>query len=148
VTRRTSSGRPRRQPEVDGSSCLASRLYAPDVAILRCLDISREASKEGYLAGWRSIRGAASPPPIPSFTAPLPGETPFRAGFILGVRAGWRPGSPSGASNNIDDWIDHALRRALRPHTPSKDWDRHPGYRSVPSSRGLGGSGSPRLRRA
>jgi hypothetical protein len=41
---------------------------------------AREAFKEGYLAGWRSIRGAASPPPISCFTAPLPGETPFRVG--------------------------------------------------------------------
>jgi hypothetical protein len=104
---------------------------------------AREAFKEGYLAGWRSIRGAASPPPISCFTAPLPGETPFRVGFILGVRDGWRGGSPSGASSNIDDWIMHLSERFDRTRRAKTETATQK-YRFVPSSRRRGSS-SPRL---
>jgi hypothetical protein len=107
-----------------------------------CNHPPRHAFKEGYPAGWRSIRGAASPPPISCLTAPLPGETPFRVGFILGVRDGWRGGSPSGASSNIDDWIMHFGERFDR--TRAKTETATQKYRFVPSSRRRGSS-SPRL---
>ena len=57
-------------------------------------------------------------------------------GFILGVRDGWRGGSPSGASSNIDDWIMHFGERFDR--TRAKTETATQKYRFVPSSRRRG----------
>jgi hypothetical protein len=82
------------QREVSGLSKLHSRLFLT------------------LISG--DARSEAAPRRLQYPDSPLRPPVTHRFAFILSVRNGWRPGSPSGASNNIDDWIDHAIRRAHR----------------------------------
>jgi hypothetical protein len=69
------------------------------------------ALKDGYIAGWQSIRGVEPLPDIPPYQVPV-GQTPYLAGVALGVRdacssiSAQRTGGTS-----IDEWLDGALRR-------------------------------------
>jgi hypothetical protein len=67
--------------------------------------------RNGYLAGWRSIKGREQPTAFPMYHVP-DGETPYRAGVALGVRDAFASiAEKAGAEHSIDDWIDEALRR-------------------------------------
>jgi hypothetical protein len=67
--------------------------------------------RNGYVAGWRSIKGREPPTASPMFHVPA-GETPYRAGVALGVRAAIASiAEKVSAEPSIDDWFDDALRR-------------------------------------
>ncbi len=68
--------------------------------------------KQGYIAGWRSIRGIddiAAIPPRPDGV----GETAFRYGVTQGVADAIRTGcTVRGGSADFDAWFDRALHRS------------------------------------
>jgi hypothetical protein len=67
--------------------------------------------RNGYVAGWQSIKGREQPSDFPIFHVP-DGETPYRAGIALGVRdAVASLAKKAGTDRWIDDWFDNALRR-------------------------------------
>jgi hypothetical protein len=75
------------------------------------LRISHTEFRNGYVAGWQSIRGRAQPTSFPTFLVPE-GETPYRAGIASGVRdAVASIAEKAGTEPSIDDWLDNALRR-------------------------------------
>jgi hypothetical protein len=67
--------------------------------------------KDGYIAGWQSIRGAEAVPDIPPYHVPA-GATPYLAGVALGVRdaCAYVPAQRD-RDKEIDEWLDDALRR-------------------------------------
>jgi hypothetical protein len=47
--------------------------------------------REGFVQGFRAIRGSASPlPPVPPQPPTKPGRTPFQRGIIRGIEKGKR----------------------------------------------------------
>jgi hypothetical protein len=67
--------------------------------------------RNGYIAGWQSVKGREQPNAFPMFHVP-DGETPYRAGVALGVRdAVTSIAEKAGTEPSIDDWFDDALRR-------------------------------------
>jgi hypothetical protein len=55
----------------------------------------QNAFKNGYLAGWRSIRGSEEPPEVPAYQ---PGAgNPYREGVAQGVRDAGALAKPSGS---------------------------------------------------
>jgi hypothetical protein len=67
--------------------------------------------KNGYIAGWQSIRGAEPAPDAPPFQVPA-GATPYLAGVALGVRDACNSiPAKRDKENSIDEWLDGALRR-------------------------------------
>jgi hypothetical protein len=68
--------------------------------------------RNGYVAGWQSIRGRDRPTAFPMFHVPE-GETPYRAGIASGVRDAIVASIPekAGTEPSIEDWLDDALRR-------------------------------------
>jgi hypothetical protein len=67
--------------------------------------------RNGYVAGWQSIKGREQPTAFPIFLVP-DGETPYRAGVALGVRDAIASIAEKASTEpSIDDWFDDALRR-------------------------------------
>jgi hypothetical protein len=67
--------------------------------------------KNGYVAGWQSIRAGDQPSDFPMFLV-REGETPYRTGIASGVRdAVASIAKKRGSDRWIDDWFDNALRR-------------------------------------
>jgi hypothetical protein len=67
--------------------------------------------KDGYIAGWRWIRGNDEVPTIPASSIP-PGETAYRAGVMCGARdACDLPEASAMKSEDIDSILDRALNR-------------------------------------
>jgi hypothetical protein len=71
----------------------------------------QDAFKNGYVAGWQSIRGADPVPDIPPYQVPA-GQTPYLAGVALGVRdaCAYIPAQRD-KETSIGDWLDGALQR-------------------------------------
>jgi hypothetical protein len=70
---------------------------------------------DGYLAGWRWIRGSDEVPAIPAYS-PSEGEAPFRAGVMRGVRDGCA--SPQKSVTNCEqmkNWLGRALQEGHVP---------------------------------
>ena len=67
--------------------------------------------KNGYVAGWQSIRGAEPVPDIPQYHVPA-GQTPYLAGVALGVRdaCAYVPAQRD-KETLIGEWLDGALLR-------------------------------------
>ena len=76
--------------------------------------MQERAFKDGYIAGWKWIRGNDDVPTIPACSIPA-GETAYWAGVMLGVRDACD--SPEGAAENSED-IDSILDRALDHKSP------------------------------
>jgi hypothetical protein len=70
--------------------------------------------KDGYIAGWRWIRGNDDLPLIPDCSVPA-GETAYRAGVMRGVLDACS--SPEGAAANSGD-VGSILERALDKKLP------------------------------
>jgi hypothetical protein len=67
--------------------------------------------RNGYIAGWKSIKGREQPNVFPMTRVPE-GETPYRAGVAAGVREAVASlAEKAGTEPSIDDWFDDALRR-------------------------------------
>jgi hypothetical protein len=65
--------------------------------------------KDGYIAGWRWIRGNDDLPTIPACSVPA-GETAYRAGVIRGVHdACESPEAAAARSEDVDSILDRAL---------------------------------------
>jgi hypothetical protein len=71
----------------------------------------QNAFRQGFLAGWSSIRGDEPAPILPAFSAE-PGRDPYRAGIARGVKEAQAEPAASDAGT-LDTWIDGALRRPL-----------------------------------
>src|SRR6516162_7796726 len=70
---------------------------------------------DGYLAGWRWVRGSDEAPAIPDYS-PLEGEAPFRAGVTRGVRDGCAsPQKPVTKCDQIKNWLGRALQEGHVP---------------------------------
>jgi hypothetical protein len=66
------------------------------------------AFRDGYLVGWRWIRGDDDVPTIPACSTP-PGETAYRAGVIRGVRDACNsPQELATKSEEIESILDRA----------------------------------------
>jgi hypothetical protein len=67
--------------------------------------------KNGYIAGWQSIRGDEPVPNIPPFHVPA-GQTPRLAGVALGVRdaCAYVPAQRD-KETWMGEWLDGALQR-------------------------------------
>jgi hypothetical protein len=73
--------------------------------------MSHTEFRNGYIAGWQSIRAGEEPTAFPTFDVP-DGQTPYRAGIALGVRDAIASiAKKAGSDRWIDDWFDNALRR-------------------------------------
>jgi hypothetical protein len=67
---------------------------------------------DGYLAGWRWVRGDDPVPTVPAYSV-SEGEAPFQAGVINGIRDGCASRQePVTKSEQIENWVDRALHRA------------------------------------
>jgi hypothetical protein len=67
--------------------------------------------RNGYIAGWQSIRAGEQPAAFPVFQV-REGETPYRAGIAFGVRDAIASiAKKRGSDRWIDDWFENALRR-------------------------------------
>jgi hypothetical protein len=67
--------------------------------------------RNGYVAGWQSIRADDQPVAFPVFQV-REGETPYRAGIAFGVRDAIASiAVKPDTQPSIDDWLDQALRR-------------------------------------
>jgi hypothetical protein len=72
---------------------------------------------DGYLAGWRWVRGDDQVPTVPAYSesegSVSEGEAPYRAGVVNGLRDGCVSREKPVATNSeqIDDWFDRALHR-------------------------------------
>ena len=71
----------------------------------------QRAFGDGYLAGWRWMRGDDQVPTVPAYSA-TEGEAPYWAGVMNGVRDGcaFRQ-KPITQSEQIKAWVDRALGR-------------------------------------
>ena len=67
----------------------------------------QKAFKNGYVMGWRSVRGSAQFPEFPVYSVAA-GQSPYQAGVVHGIK----DAATSGTETTIDDLIDRALRRA------------------------------------
>jgi hypothetical protein len=66
----------------------------------------------GYLAGWRWIRGDDQVPTVPAYSV-SEGEAPFQAGVRDGLRDGCiSRQKPATKSEQMKDWVDRALSRS------------------------------------
>jgi hypothetical protein len=65
-----------------------------------------KAFKDGYVSGWRSIRGGAQIPNFPAFSVAV-GQTPYQAGVIQGIKD-----AATHTATTIDDLFDRALQRS------------------------------------
>jgi hypothetical protein len=77
--------------------------------------------RNGYVAGWQSIRGREPTTVVPMFYV-TDGETPYRAGIALGVRDALASIAKRASTDpSIDDWLDNALWRrwAMMPSEPT-----------------------------
>jgi hypothetical protein len=71
--------------------------------------------RNGYIAGWQSIRAGEEPTAFPVVRLP-DGQTPYRTGIALGVRdAVASLAKQAGTELSVDKWLDDALRRPLSP---------------------------------
>jgi hypothetical protein len=68
---------------------------------------------EGYLAGWRWVRGNDQVPTVPVYSV-SEGEAPFRAGVINGLRDGCTS-RPKPVATNSEHWFDRGLHRGRIP---------------------------------
>ena len=72
---------------------------------------------DGYLAGWRWVRGDDQVPTVPAYSesegSVSEGEAPYRAGVVNGLRDGCVSRQKPAATNSeqIEDWFDRALHR-------------------------------------
>jgi hypothetical protein len=71
--------------------------------------MSDEIFRDGYFAGWHSIRG--DKPLVSPTYVPTPREAAFRMGVARGVRDAVAPSFSISNRPNIEAWIDSALRR-------------------------------------
>ena len=72
----------------------------------------QRAFGDGYLAGWRWVRGDDQVPTVPAYSV-SEGEAPFRAGVMDGLRDGCtsRQNPVATNSESIENWFDRALHR-------------------------------------
>jgi hypothetical protein len=72
---------------------------------------------DGYLAGWRWVRGDDQVPTVPAYTTSegsiSEGEAPFLAGVINGLRDGCVSRQRAN-SEQIENWFDRALQRGAQ----------------------------------
>jgi hypothetical protein len=70
---------------------------------------------DGYLAGWRWVRGDDQVPTMPAYSisegSVSEGEAPYLAGVVNGLRDGCV--SRQENSKQIENWFDRALHRGL-----------------------------------
>jgi hypothetical protein len=73
------------------------------------------AFRNGYFAGWCSIKGSEPIPNMPPCIIP-PGEAPFRAGLSQGVRDALASATSTeeDAAAAIDQLLERAIRRSLK----------------------------------
>jgi hypothetical protein len=69
--------------------------------------------KDGYIAGWRWIRGNNDLPSVPSCSIPA-GETAYREGIIRGVHDACESPDATASSQDIDNILDRALDKRPR----------------------------------
>jgi hypothetical protein len=71
---------------------------------------------DGYLAGWRWVRGDDQVPTVPAYFG-SEGEAPYLAGVVNGLRDGCASIQKPVATNSeqIEDWFDRALHRRRMP---------------------------------
>jgi hypothetical protein len=66
---------------------------------------------DGYLAGWRWVRGDDPVPTVPAYSV-SEGEAPFQAGVVNTIRDGCASRQePVTKSEQIENWVDRALHR-------------------------------------
>jgi hypothetical protein len=76
----------------------------------------RRTFGDGYLAGWRWVRGDDQVPTVPADSV-SEGEAPFRAGVRDGLRDGCTSPQMRIATNSehIENWFDRAVHRGRIP---------------------------------
>jgi hypothetical protein len=93
---------------------LSSDLFPAATSTGLTLRMPHTEFRNGYVAGWQSIKGREPTPAFPMFHVP-DGETPYRAGIALGVRDAVASIAKRAGARGIDDWFENALRRPLSP---------------------------------
>jgi hypothetical protein len=80
--------------------------------------MAERAFKDGYIAGWRWIRGNNDVPTVPASSIPA-GETAYRTGIVFGIRDAC---DLSDKSDTKSEDINSILGRALNQ---KPEGDRH-----------------------